>query len=246
MSILQSLFQQKNLNQKGLAVLIDPDQHGDITNHIFNLSQKLKIDLFLVGGSLLSAGITQKCVSDLKNLGAKNVILFPGNEIQLCNEADAILFMSLISGRNPEFLIGKQVVAAPWIKNSGIEPIPTGYMLVDSGNITSALYMSGTLPLPNNKPDIAAATALAGQYLGMQLLYMDAGSGAQNPVNPELIHAVSQNSSCVLFIGGGIKTAAQATTAWQNGADYIVVGNGVFENTHILEELASALKQFNQ
>lgn len=246
MSILQSLFQQKNLNQKGLAVLIDPDQHGDITNHIFQLSQKLKIDLFLVGGSLLSAGITQKCVSDLKKLGAKNVILFPGNEIQLCNEADAILFMSLISGRNAEFLIGKQVVAAPWIKNSGIEPIPTGYMLVDSGNITSALYMSGTLPLPNNKPDIAAATALAGQYLGMQLLYMDAGSGAQNPVNPELIHAVSRNSSCILFVGGGIKTAEQATTAWQNGADYIVVGNGVFENTYILEELASALKQFNQ
>jgi putative glycerol-1-phosphate prenyltransferase len=119
-------------------------------------------------------------------------------------------------------------------------------MLVDSGNITSALYMSGTLPLPNNKPDIAAATALAGQYLGMQLLYMDAGSGAQNSVNPELIKAVNQNSSCILFVGGGIKTADQATTAWQNGADYIVVGNGVFENTDILEELASALNNFNQ
>ncbi len=245
MSILQSLIQQKKINQKGLAVLIDPDQHGEKTNQIFELSQNLNINLFLVGGSLLSAGITQKCVTDLKSLGAKNVVLFPGNEIQLCQDADAILFMSLISGRNPEFLIGKQVVAAPWIKNTQIEPIPTGYMLIDSGNITSALYMSGTLPIPNNKPDIAAATALAGQYLGMQLLYMDAGSGAQNCVNPELIHAVHENSNCVLFVGGGIKTAEQALTAWNNGADYVVVGNGVFENTPILKDLSAALNQIN-
>jgi putative glycerol-1-phosphate prenyltransferase len=246
MSILQSLIQQKKINQKGLAVLIDPDQHGEKTNQIFELSKNLNIDLFLVGGSLLSAGITEKCVSDLKKLGAKNVVLFPGNEIQLCKDADALLFMSLISGRNPEFLIGKQVVAAPWIKNSNIEPIPTGYMLIDSGNITSALYMSGTLPIPNNKPDIAAATALAGQYLGMQVIYLDAGSGAQNCVNSEIIQAVNANSNCVLFVGGGIKTAKQAVNAWNNGADYIVVGNGVFENTQILKDLSDALNQMNQ
>ncbi len=246
MSILQSLIQQKKINQKGLAVLIDPDQHGEKTNQIFELSKNLNIDLFLVGGSLLSAGITEKCVSDLKKLGAKSVVLFPGNEIQLCKDADALLFMSLISGRNPEFLIGKQVVAAPWIKNSNIEPIPTGYMLIDSGNITSALYMSGTLPIPNNKPDIAAATALAGQYLGMQVIYLDAGSGAQNCVNSEIIQAVNANSNCVLFVGGGIKTAKQAVNAWNNGADYIVVGNGVFENTQILKDLSDALNQMNQ
>jgi putative glycerol-1-phosphate prenyltransferase len=246
MSILQSLIQQKKINQKGLAILIDPDQHGEKTNQIFELSKKLNIQLFLVGGSLLSAGITEKCVSDLKKLGAKNVVLFPGNEIQLCKDADALLFMSLISGRNPEFLIGKQVVAAPWIKNSKIEPIPTGYMLIDSGNITSALYMSGTLPIPNNKPDIAAATALAGQYLGMQVIYLDAGSGAQNCVNSEIIQAVNTNSNCVLFVGGGIKSAEQALNAWNNGADYIVVGNGVFENTQILKELSDVLNQINK
>jgi putative glycerol-1-phosphate prenyltransferase len=246
MSILQSLIQQKKINQKGLAILIDPDQHGEKTNQIFELYKKLNIQLFLVGGSLLSAGITEKCVSDLKKLGAKNVVLFPGNEIQLCKDADALLFMSLISGRNPEFLIGKQVVAAPWIKNSKIEPIPTGYMLIDSGNITSALYMSGTLPIPNNKPDIAAATALAGQYLGMQVIYLDAGSGAQNCVNSEIIQAVNTNSNCVLFVGGGIKSAEQALNAWNNGADYIVVGNGVFENTQILKELSDVLNQINK
>jgi phosphoglycerol geranylgeranyltransferase len=245
MSILQNLINQKKSNNKGLAVLIDPDQHGEKTDLIFELANKNEIDFFLVGGSLLSVGITQKCVSDLKNLGAKNVVLFPGNEIQLCNQADAILFMSLISGRNPEFLIGKQVVAAPWIKNSGIESIPTGYMLIESGNITSALYMSATLPLPNNKPDIAAATALAGQFLGMQLIYMDAGSGATNPVSPELIQSVHKSSSCILFVGGGIKTAKQAEQAWLNGADYIVVGNGVFENPQILHDLSSIRKQIH-
>ncbi len=245
MSILQTLSNQKKSNYKGLAVLIDPDQHGNLTNRIFDLSQQFGIELFLVGGSLLSAGITQKCVTDLKKMGAKNVVLFPGNEIQLCNEADAILFMSLISGRNSEFLIGKQVVAAPWIKNSGIETIPTGYMLIESGNITSALYMSGTLPIPNNKPDIAAATALAGQYLGMQLIYMDAGSGAQNTVSQELIQSVYSNSSCILFVGGGIKSASQAKQAWLSGADYIVVGNGVFENPDLLKELSLTQQQLN-
>jgi len=243
--VLDHLFSQKSNSKKCIAVLIDPDQHGSKTNEIFKIAQKFHIDLFLVGGSLVSSGITQNCVTQLKNIGAKNVVLFPGNEMQLVENADAILFMSLISGRNPEFLIGKHVTAAPWIKKHKIEAIPTGYMLVESGKITSALYMSNTIPLPNDKPDIAAATAMAGEFLGMKVMYLDAGSGAQNPVNQSIIQAVKENTNCILFVGGGIKSVNDAKNAWSNGADYIVVGNGIFDNTQLLSDLCLEMNQIN-
>ena len=243
--VIDYLFTQKNNAKKCIAVLIDPDQYGSKTNEIFEIAQSFNIDLFLVGGSLVSSGITQQCVDQLKKLGAKNVVLFPGHEMQLVENADAILFMSLISGRNPEFLIGKHVTAAPWIKKHNIESIPTGYMLIESGKITSALYMSNTMPLPNDKPDIAAATAMAGEMLGMKLMYLDAGSGAQTPVPHHIINAVKENTQCILFVGGGIKSANDAKNAWTNGADYIVVGNGIFNNTQLLRELSIAMNQIN-
>jgi len=243
--VINHLFTQKSNSQKCIAVLIDPDQYGSKTSEIFAIAQSFHIDLFLVGGSLVSSGITQNCVTQLKLLGAKNVVLFPGHEMQLVENADAILFMSLISGRNPEFLIGKHVTAAPWIKKHNIEAIPTGYMLIESGKITSALYMSNTMPLPSDKPDIAAATAMAGEFLGMKVMYLDAGSGAQNPVPQTIIKAVKENTNCILFVGGGIKSASDAKNAWNNGADYIVVGNGIFNNTQLLSELCIEMNQIN-
>ena len=243
--VLDHLFSKKSNSQKCIAVLIDPDQLGSRTDEILKIALTFHIDLFLVGGSLVSSGITQNCVAQLKKLGAKNIVLFPGHEMQLVENADAILFMSLISGRNPEFLIGKHVTAAPWIKKHNIEAIPTGYMLVESGKITSALYMSNTIPMPNDKPDIAAATAMAGEFLGMKVMYLDAGSGAQNPVPQSIIIAVKENTNCILFVGGGIKSASDAKNAWSNGADYIVVGNGIFDNTQLLNDLCIEMNQIN-
>ncbi len=245
MSVFQHLQNKKNNLNKGIAVLIDPDQHGQKTKEIFTIANDHGIDIFLVGGSLISSGVTKDCIQELKNLGAKNVVIFPGHEMQVSENADAILFMSLISGRNPDFLIGKHVTAAPWIKKHNLEAIPTGYMLVESGKLTSAVYMSGTTPLPYDKPDIAAATALAGELLGLKLMYLDAGSGAQFPVPQNLIHAVNNAVSSVLFVGGGIKSTNDAENSWKAGADYVVVGNGIFNDLELLHELCHSMNTYN-
>ena len=240
--------QLKNLQKKGqkeIAILIDPDELGERTPVIINTALQNNIIWFLVGGSLVSEGNTRNTIALLKEAGAPNVILFPGNEIQLVENADALLFMSLISSRNPEFLIGKQVAAAPWVKRSGIEAIPTGYMLVESGKLTSALYMSGSIPMPSDKPDIAAATAMAGELLGMKVLYLDAGSGAQEPVPAKIIDAVKQNTDTVLFVGGGIKTPENILQTWLSGADIAVVGNAIFEDPKLIEELIQ-MRQYYQ
>ncbi len=245
MSVLEHLKNKKNNLYKGIAVLIDPDQHGQKTKEIFSVANANGVDLFLVGGSLISNGVTKDCIQELKNLGAKNIVIFPGHEMQVSENADAILFMSLISGRNPDFLIGKHVSAAPWIKKFNLETIPTGYMLVESGKLTSAVYMSGTMPLPNDKPDIAAATALAGEMLGLKLMYLDAGSGAQTPVPQKLIQAVSNTVNSVIFVGGGIKCAKDAENAWKSGADYVVVGNGIFNDLELLQDLCNTMNTHN-
>jgi phosphoglycerol geranylgeranyltransferase len=239
----------KKIQTKGhkeLAILIDPDELGDKTPLIVTLALQNQISWFLVGGSLLSVGNTQKCVNVLKELNVPNVLLFPGNEIQLVPNADALLFMTLISGRNPEYLISKQVAAAPWVKQSKIETIPTGYMLVESGKLTSAQYMSGSIPIPYDKPDIAAATAMAGELLGLQLLYIDAGSGAQKPIPEKMIKAVRHHTDCILFVGGGMKSPEDLLLAWQSGADITVVGNGIFKNPNLITELAAARDFYNQ
>ncbi len=246
MSVYQSLIKNKRNKLKNLAVLIDPDQHDDELHSLFLQAKQNDISLFLVGGSLVSKGITKDCVKDLKSWGAENVVLFPGNEIQLCDDADALLFMSLISGRNSEYLIGKQVTSAPWVKKSGIETLATGYMLIESGKITSANYISGTLPIPNDKPDIAAATAIAGELLGMNNLYLDAGSGALNPVPSKIIKAVKKNTDSIIWVGGGIRSAKDAKTAWASGADIVVIGNGLFEIPDLIEEISAEMQILNQ
>jgi phosphoglycerol geranylgeranyltransferase len=245
MNVLSRFSELRKSGKKELAVLVDPD---DDATHIREVAENALlngVELFLVGGSLLTEGQTAICVELLKELGARHVVLFPGHEIQIAENADAILFMSLISGRNPEFLIGKQVNAAPWVKKAGLEAIPTGYMLVESSKMTSAVYMSQTIPLPADKPDIASATALAGELLGLQVFYMDAGSGAVQPVQPNLIAAVRNTVQGVLFIGGGINSAEKAEKAWLSGADVVVIGNGVFKDLSILTEIAGMCRKLN-
>lgn len=234
------------IKHKGAAyfILIDPDtlSESKLTKFVKHCSVS-GVDGFLVGGSLLTDGDVESCVKIVKKNSTLPVIIFPGDVNQVYKPADAILFISVISGRNPEHLIGKHVLAAPLIKKTGIEPISTGYMLIESGITTTVQYMSGSLPLPRNKPDIAAATALAAEYIGMKLIYLEAGSGAQNPVPDEMVSAVSKNCHIPVMVGGGIRTPDAANRKVKNGADIIVTGN-FFEsedNWYLIKEFAESI-----
>ena len=191
--ILNTIRKKSQQGKKQFAVLIDPDKTDfEQLTKLIHLSQKAPVDFFLIGGSLLIKDGIDEFVRHIKELCEIPVLLFPGNAIQVSKEADGILFLSLISGRNPEFLIGQHVVAAPFIKQSQLEVLPTGYMLIDGGEPTSVSYMSNTQPIPHNKPQIAVSTAIAGEMLGLQLLYLDAGSGASQAVNPIMIREVKK------------------------------------------------------
>jgi putative glycerol-1-phosphate prenyltransferase len=165
------------------------------------------------------------------------VIIFPGSVHQISHKADGILFLSLISGRNPEFLIGSQVVAAPLLKRTSLEVLSTGYVLVDSGVQTTASYISNTTPLPRDKADIAVATALASEMIGHKLLYLDGGSGAKYEVPKEMIYAVKKNISIPLIVGGGINTKEKLETAFNAGADIVVIGTAIEKNQDFLDDI---------
>ncbi|MFN5218637.1 MAG: geranylgeranylglyceryl/heptaprenylglyceryl phosphate synthase [Sphingomonadales bacterium] len=239
------LMSKRAEGAKSLAVLFDPDDDSDLRAAVAHHAVRHGVKVFLVGGSLLTEGNTYRCVDELKKKGAEHVVLFPGNEIQVVSNADAILFMSLISGRNPEYLIAKQVAAAPFIYRSGLETIPTGYLLVDGGKITTAHYISQTMPIPADKPEIAATTVLAGAMLGMKAMYMDAGSGASRRISPEMIATVRNVFDGLFFVGGGIRDSAAAEAAWSAGADMVVIGNAAFENPDTLREIAEVLNKVN-
>jgi putative glycerol-1-phosphate prenyltransferase len=234
----QTLVQYKNDNKKTVGVLIDPDKYTDmLLDEVVGYAQQSNVSFFLIGGSLISKHINQT-IQYLKSITTLPVFLFPGNLLQLCNQADGILLLSLISGRNPEYLIGNHIHAAPFLHSSGMEIIPTGYMLVETGQRTSVEYISNTLPIPQNKPDIAVATAMAGEMLGMKLIYLEGGSGAQQPVNKLLISEVKRNINIPLIVGGGICTKQQASDIFSAGADCIIIGNALETNPKILIEIA--------
>lgn len=215
-------------NRKLLALLIDPDKcPPQRVELLAKLLKQHPPHLLMVGGSLISTPIAP-VVDYLKESLKQPVILYPGNPAHLCPNADALLFLSMISGRNAELLIGHQIVAAPFIKQHNIEAIATGYMLIDGGSPTSVEYISQTRPIPAEKPSIAVATALAGEMLGLKMIYMDAGSGAKNCINPTTINLVRQALTVPLMIGGGIVNTQQLSDAYQAGADIVVVGN-IFE-----------------
>jgi len=237
------LIQQQ---KKQLAVLIDPDKLSDeqlITTS--KNAQNAEVDFFFVGGSLMTNDMLYQSVRTLKEYSSIPVILFPGNSYQIASNADAMLFLSLISGRNPDMLIGMHVLAAPYIKLSGLKTIPTGYMLIDSGKPTSVSYMSNSFPIPNDKNDIAACTAMAGEMLGMKAIFMDAGSGAKQTVPEEMISFVKGSINTPLIIGGGIRTSEKLQSILKAGADVVVVGNRFEEDPKLIFEFANVVKQFN-
>ncbi len=245
MTILSSI-QTKLSNQRALYfILLDPDRfHGADLEEFANRCATAGVDGFLVGGSLMVSGDFDLAIKTLKNLTHLPVIIFPGGLSQISPFADAILFLSIISGRNPEHLIGKHVIAAPVIKKYGLEAISTGYMLIESGRRTTAEYMSGSAPIPRHKPEIAVATALAAEYLGMKMIYLEGGSGADNPVSFEMVSAVAKNISIPVIVGGGIKTAETAGKMVDSGAKIIVTGNHFEEkkNWDLLQDFADAVK----
>lgn len=230
--------------RKGIAWLIDPDDLKSIDffeNQILEAIQ-LKIDFIFLGGSL----IQQNNINDIirfikKTAGHIPVILFPGNSLQFSPLADAMLFLSLISGRNSDLLIGQHVNVAPLLEKSNVEVLPTGYMLVDGGQTTAVHYISQTIPLPNHHPELAAATALAGKYLGMRYFYLDAGSGAPFPVSAELIREVKKKTLSPLIVGGGLTSLEKIKTAYHAGADLVVIGNGAGKNPKLLAEVSAYL-----
>jgi len=232
-------------SKKLLAVLIDPDKLGE--SALINLVKEAsaaQADLIFIGGSLITGISLDSCIETVKSHCNIPVILFPGSIMQVSPKADAILFMSLISGRNPDLLIGNQVISAPYIKQIKLETLSTGYMLVDCGQSTTAIYMSGSAPLPYNKPEIAACTALAGEVLGLSQFYLDGGSGADKTVNPEIIKAVRSAVDKPIIVGGGIRSAAQAKLICEAGADVLVIGNVTEENPAIIKEIASTIHSF--
>jgi phosphoglycerol geranylgeranyltransferase len=236
----------KVIKQKkaGFLVLLDPDRLSpkEISDLAFR-AEKGGVDGILVGSSLLLSTHFDEAINKIKKKVKLPVIIFPGNANQVSKHADAVLFLSLISGRNPNLLIGEQVKAAPVIREFGLEPIPTGYMLIESGKMTSVQFMSDTLPLPPNKPDIACAHALAAEYLGMRFVFMDAGSGAERSVPDFLIKEVKKFISVPLIIGGGIRDPEIARAKVKSGANFVVIGNALEEkgSDKILKDFARAV-----
>jgi phosphoglycerol geranylgeranyltransferase len=213
--------------EKLFALLLDPDkcERGHLKKLIPIASQS-NVSMILVGGSLVNTDI-KPLIEDIKKQSQIPVVLFPGNALQFSAGADAILLLSLISGRNSDFLIGNHVIVSSAIKRSGVEILPTGYILIDGGVQTSVQYMSNTMPIPASKIDIAVATALAGEQLGLKLIYLEAGSGAKNPVPVEMIKAIRNEITIPLIVGGGLRNPEQVKAAWDAGADMVVVGNAL-------------------
>lgn len=241
--VLQHLQDAKVRGRKLLAVLIDPDfgQDEAALERTVQNACMAKADLLFVGGSLLTSTAFDRCVQRVKELADRPVLLFPGSPAQLSRHADAVLFLSLISGRNPELLIGHHVTAAPSVKALGIEAIPTGYMLVDGGRMTTAHYVSQSSPIPHDKPGIAVATALAGELLGLRTIYMDTGSGAPRTVSPNMIAAVREQVDLPIIVGGGIRDADTARSLCIAGADVLVVGTAFEQDPELIFAMSEAV-----
>jgi putative glycerol-1-phosphate prenyltransferase len=206
-----------------------------------NLSVSAKVDYFLVGGSLVISNHLDECVQYIKHNCNVPVILFPGSPTQISCYADALLYLSLISGRNPELLIGQHVVSAPAVKQSGLEIMPTGYMVIDGGAPTTVSYISNASPIPHDKNEIAMCTAMAGEMLGMKIIYMDSGSGAKRPITESMIESVAKNISIPLIIGGGIIEPEKAYRNCKAGADVIIVGNAIEKDPSLIKEMSDAV-----
>lgn len=245
--LVAQLLEKKGKKQKSLAILIDPDQckMGRV-NELLELCKKFPVDYFFVGGSLLVEDRVGPCIQSIKSQSETPVVLFPGNVYQLHPSADALMYLSLLSGRNAEFLIGKQVEAALMVAHSTLEVIATAYLLIDGGSSNTAAYLSQTQPIPRDKAELALATAMAAKHLNFHWIYLEAGSGARFPVPKEIIHRIAQHIDVPLIAGGGIRTVEQMEMAFEAGADVVVIGNAAEENPHLIEEFSWSLQAYNQ
>ncbi len=234
----------KAQNKSGFAVLADPDKIAPADmQYMARLCNEAGVDYLLMGGSLLMAHQMELCIQRFKAESDIPVILFPGSPAQVTPYADALLYLSLISGRNAELLIGQHVASAPAVKASGLEVISTGYMIIDGGVQTTVSYMSNAMPIPADKPEIALCTAWAGELQGKHIIYMDAGSGARRPISEDMISKVSSHIDTPLFVGGGILTADKVYENCKAGANIIVVGNAIERDPLLIRDMAQATKE---
>lgn len=244
-NIYNHILENKQENRKLLAVLIDPDEcRGSLLASTIAALKSNVPDFIFVGGSHILSS-TDSLIELLKEEIKAGVILFPGNASQFSTHADALLYLSLFSGRNAEFLIGQHITSALAIKSSEIEVIPTGYLLIDGGKASSVEYISNTRPIPADKNEIALSTAVAAELLGMKLIYLEAGSGANHPVGVEMIEIVKNRLSVPLIIGGGIKTVEQLKSAYEAGADLVVVGNVFESDPSLIADFVMCKNEFN-
>ena len=241
-AIYQQFLDKKRSGKRSFAVLIDPDKvDNEKIDQLLTLSIDAKVDYFFVGGSLVISSHLDECIRQIKASSEIPVILFPGSPSQVSKYADALLYLSLISGRNPELLIGQHVISAPFVKNSGLEIMPTGYMVVDGGAPTTVSYISNASPIPADKNEIAMCTAMAGEMLGMKLIYMDAGSGAKRAITETMIEKVAKHIDIPLIVGGGILEPEKAYRNCKAGADVIVVGNAIEKDVSLISEISHAV-----
>ncbi len=233
----------KSQKKSGFAVLADPDKIAPADAHyLARLCNDAKVDYLFIGGSLLMAHQMELCIQRFKAESDIPVVLFPGSPAQVTPYADALLYLSLISGRNPELLIGQHVTSAPLVRASGLEVISTGYMIIDGGVQTTVSYMSNAQPIPADKPEIALCTAWAGELQGKHIIYMDAGSGARRPVSAEMISMVSSHIDIPLIVGGGIVSPEKVYENCKAGANLVVVGNAIERDPLLIRDMAQAAR----
>lgn len=238
MTIYKDILQSINKGQKLLAVLIDPDKFSleNTSSFIQKVNTSVATHIF-VGGSTVEVLMTEKTVQEIKKYTKLPIVLFPGDVTQITKEANALLFLSLISGRNPEYLIGKHVLSISKLKNSNIEVIPTGYILIESGKTTAVEQVTNTRPLPRHLPQDIIDTASAGQLLGLKLIYLEAGSEAKEHLTAEIISGVKKELDVPLIVGGGIKSKKQLNVVFDAGADLVVIGSAFEKDELFFNEL---------
>ncbi|MBA2407849.1 MAG: geranylgeranylglyceryl/heptaprenylglyceryl phosphate synthase [Chitinophagales bacterium] len=236
------LKQAKLNRQKLFAVLVDPDRVSpESLICLIEMSSKAHVDFFFIGSSLLVNDTINECIDVIKSCCDIPAVIFPGSSMQIYAQADAVLLLSLISGRNADLLIGQHVIAAPSLKASGLEIVSTGYILIDGGNATTVSYISNTIPIPNDKDEVAMCTAMAGEMLGLNVIYLDAGSGALHCVSESMVEMVSASIEVPLLVGGGIQCPEKAASLCKAGADIIVVGNAVEKDPLLLFSISRAV-----
>ena len=242
MKVLSKLQNSVDVNGTSFILLIDPDKkNNDKIDKLVEYANMYGADAIFVGGSLMMDSLYHERIARIKTISNIPLVLFPGGVNQINRHFDAMLFMSLLSGRNPHYLIGEQVLAAPIVKDIGVETIPTGYLLIDGGSPTTVEFISGTKPLPPSRLDLIVSHALAAQFLGMSVLYLEAGSGAKKRVPNEVVEMVSKESQLDLIVGGGIQSPKDAGEIAKAGASFVVVGSAIENSIESMNDFSAAI-----